>query len=361
MHIFRYILTYCALCCAIAVSAQPKAEWLQKVHDFGAFDEDMGPVTSTFQLVNTGTEPLVIMAARATCGCTVPSYTHDPIAPGDTAIVEVTYNPAGRPGKFDKRVKIETNTLPAQSVITIKGVVIGATKTLRAHYPVEVGKLKIRNTALPFGEITKGRTKTAFLDGYNQSNDTIRPRVEGLPEYIDVNIAPKEVPPGEQLTFTFFFNSAKAPDWGLTTANAVIYGDTGETSNQSISLIGIVNEDFSNLTEKQRENAPRIAVSESAIDLGRIERGLKHIAEISIDNYGKDPLIIRKISCADPEISFKLNKEKVKHGANARLTVTVDTSKVPEDVSIINSKLIIITNDPQRPQSSVRIVGEFIK
>ncbi len=361
MHSLRKFLTLCALFYAMSLVAQPKAEWLQKVHDFGAFDEDMGPVTSTFQLVNTGTEPLVIMAARATCGCTVPSYTHEPIAPGDTAVVEVTYNPAGRPGKFDKRVKIETNTLPAQSVITIKGVVIGATKTLRAQYPIEVGKLKIRNTALPFGEITKGRTKTAFLDGYNQSNDTIRPRVEGLPEFIDVNIAPKEVPPGEQLTFTFFFNSAKATDWGLTTSDAVIVGNAGESDTYPISLIAIVNEDFSNLTEKQKENAPRIAVSESTIDLGRITPGLKHVAEISIDNYGKDPLIIRKISCADPEISFKLNKDKIKHGSNARLTVTIDTSKVPEDTSIINSKLIIITNDPQRPQSSVRIVGEFIQ
>ncbi len=360
MHITRYITALCALCCALVLSAQPQVKWLQNVHDFGAFDEDMGPVTSTFQLVNTGTEPLVIVAARATCGCTVPSYTHDPIAPGDTASVDVTYDPAGRPGKFDKRVKIETNTLPAQSVITIKGVVIGATKTLRAHYPIEVGKLKIRNTAVPFGEITKGRTKTAFLDGYNQSNDTIRPRVEGLPEYIDVNIAPKAVPPGEQLTFTFFYNSAKNDDWGLSTAEATIFGNPDSQEGRPVSLIAIVNEDFSKMTEKQKANAPRIAVSESTVDLGRIKPGSKHVAELSIDNYGNDPLIIRKLSCVDPEISVKVNKDKIKHGSHARLTISIDTSK-STDSSMLNSKLIIITNDPQRPQSSVRIVGEFTK
>lgn len=360
MHILRNFISLCAICGALAVSAQPQVKWLQNVHDFGAFDEDMGPVTSTFRLVNTGTEPLVIVAARATCGCTVPSYTHDPIAPGDTANVEVTYNPAGRPGKFDKRVKIETNTLPAQSIITIKGVVIGATQTLRAHYPIEVGKLKLRNTAIPFGEIYKGRTKTAFLDAYNQSEDTIRPVIEGLPEYIEVNIAPKAVPPGEQLTLTFFYNSARNDDWGLSTADARIYPNRGAAESQELSLMAIVKEDFSKMSEKQKADAPRIAVSESTVDLGRIGKGSKHTAELSIDNYGKDPLIIRKISCTDPEISFKVNKDKIKHGSKARLTISVDTSK-SKDESIINSKLIIITNDPQRPQSAVRIVGEFIK
>ena len=360
MNVLRNIIALCALSGALAISAQPQAKWLQKVHDFGAFDEDMGPVTSSFQLVNTGNEPLVIVAARATCGCTVPSYTHDPIAPGDTATVEVTYNPAGRPGKFDKRVKIETNATPAQSLLTIKGVVIGATKTLRAHYPIEVGKLKIRNTAIPFGEIYKGRTKTAFMDGYNQSKDTIRPHIEGLPEHIEVNIAPKAVPPGEQLTFTFFYNSAKNDDWGLTTSDITVYGDAGAKENQKVSLMAVVNEDFSKMTDKQKADAPRIAVSESSIDLGRIKLGSKHTATILIDNYGNDPLLIRKISCSDPEISAKINKDKIKHGASAKLTVNIDTSKA-SDSSVLNSKLIIISNDPQRPQSSVRIVGEFIK
>lgn len=361
MKILRSILSICAVAGAMSLYAQPQARWLQNVHDFGAFDEDMGPVTSTFELVNTGTEPLVIIAARATCGCTVPNYTKDPIAPGDTAKVNVTYNPAGRPGKFDKRVKIETNATPAQSIITIKGVVIGTNQTLRAHYPIEVGKLKLRNTTVPFGELFKGRTKTAFLDGYNQSEDSIRPRIVGLPEHVEVNIAPKVVPPGEQMTFTFFYNSGKKDDWGLTTDEIMVYGNPDATEGQQISLIAILNEDFSKLTPKQQSDAPRIAVSESSIDLGRIKPGSKHKAVLNIENYGNDPLLIRKISCSNPEISFKINKDKIKHGQNAKLTIDIDTSKAEENASILNAKIIIITNDPQRSQSSVRIVGEYTK
>lgn len=106
---------------AIAAVAQaaPEATWLTKSHDFGAFDEDMGKVSCDFKVVNTGDEPLMILAARATCGCTVPAYTRDPIAPGDTATITVTYDPAGRPGKFTKKIHVDTNTEPSRMTLAL--------------------------------------------------------------------------------------------------------------------------------------------------------------------------------------------------------------------------------------------------
>ena len=80
--------------CTIAANAAPAARWLETTHDFGAFDEDMGNVDALFRVVNDGDAPLVILAARASCGCTVPAFTSDGIAPGDTATIKVTYNPA---------------------------------------------------------------------------------------------------------------------------------------------------------------------------------------------------------------------------------------------------------------------------
>ena len=98
---------------------------------------------------------------------------------------------------------------------------------------------------LNFGEIAKGRTKTSFLDGYNHSADTVRPVITGLPGYIDVNIAPAEVPPGQQFTLTFFCNTAKAPDlWGLNSAKAFIKADADASQGQPLEFITVLNEDF---------------------------------------------------------------------------------------------------------------------
>lgn len=357
-----HLLTLAAvtLSAGVGASAQPKAKWLDTTHSFGAFDEDLGNVTTYFKVVNTGDKPLNILSVRASCGCTSPSYSRKPVAPGDTGQVAVTYNPAGRPGKFDKKVKVETNADPAVTTLTIKGVVIGDRQTLRAHYPVEVGFLKLKNTVVQFGEVTKGRTKTAFLDGYNQSSDTIHPSISGLPPYIVADIAPRAVPPGEQVTFTLFFDSSKAKDqWGLSTSQATISPDPLSSLVKEVSLVAIVNEDFSKLTPQQREKAPKAAYSTSSIDLGRIQRGKVAHAELTVDNYGKSTLIIRRASCPEDYVKVKCGKEKINPGSQAKITVTVDTGKMPADAGLVNSRLSVITNDPSRPSSPIRIVGEL--
>jgi len=79
-------------------------------HDFGTFSEKDGIVKCTFTFTNTGTAPLIIHQAVASCGCTVPSYTKDPIKPGQVGTIDVTYNGKGKfPGKFRKYITVRTN------------------------------------------------------------------------------------------------------------------------------------------------------------------------------------------------------------------------------------------------------------
>lgn len=79
-------------------------------HDFGTFSEDAPVVHCTFKFTNTGDALLVIHQAIASCGCTVPEYPKQPIKPGESGEIKVTYNGAGKfPGKFKKSITIRTN------------------------------------------------------------------------------------------------------------------------------------------------------------------------------------------------------------------------------------------------------------
>ena len=79
-------------------------------HDFGKFYESNPIVSCTFTFTNIGEEPLVINQAIATCGCTVPSYTKEPIQPGKKGEIKVTYNGTGKPiGHFKKTITVRTN------------------------------------------------------------------------------------------------------------------------------------------------------------------------------------------------------------------------------------------------------------
>ncbi len=122
--------------------------------------------------------------------------------------------------------------------------------------------------------------------------------------------------------------------------------------------MAIIKEDFSKLSKEQLEKAPRIALSETSVDLGDINRDDTYEREILIDNFGKDQLIIRKVSTPDPSVSVRINKDKIKGGAQGRMTIKVVPSP-SSDNDILNSRITIITNDPDRPTSIVRVTGEY--
>lgn len=105
--------------------AQGKAEikFEETSYNFGTFAEkDGGVVTHVFKFTNVGDAPLVIHQAVASCGCTVPEYTTEPILPGKSGEIKVTYNGKGRyPGHFKKSITLRTNSATETMRLTIEG------------------------------------------------------------------------------------------------------------------------------------------------------------------------------------------------------------------------------------------------
>lgn len=92
-------------------------------HLFGEIDEG-GIVQHDFAFTNTGSQPLLISNARSTCGCTVPDYPKEPILPGASGVISVTFDTKNKYGRQRKPVTITANTYPATSVIYMDGNVI---------------------------------------------------------------------------------------------------------------------------------------------------------------------------------------------------------------------------------------------
>ena len=88
-------------------------------HDFGKIP-DTAPVETSFVITNDGDEPLLITSAQGSCGCTVPEYPKDPIPPGESRDMKVSFNPTGKEGVNNKTVTITANTEPATTIIYVK-------------------------------------------------------------------------------------------------------------------------------------------------------------------------------------------------------------------------------------------------
>ncbi|MEY3242918.1 MAG: hypothetical protein RIR11_4357 [Bacteroidota bacterium] len=92
--------------------------------EFGVVDEG-DVVKHVFKFTNTGNEPLVISNAKGSCGCTVPTWPHEPVPPGATGEIKVEFNTKGKPGNQSKRVTVTANTVPTDTYIEVAGEVRG--------------------------------------------------------------------------------------------------------------------------------------------------------------------------------------------------------------------------------------------
>jgi hypothetical protein len=91
-------------------------------HNFGSFSEKNPVVTHSFTFTNVGEQPLVVNQAIASCGCTVPEFTKEPIAPGGKGEIKVTYNGEGKfPGHFKKSITVRTNGSVEMTRLYIEG------------------------------------------------------------------------------------------------------------------------------------------------------------------------------------------------------------------------------------------------
>lgn len=99
----------------------PKMEFTEAVHDFGNIVQGT-PVEHKFTFKNTGNAPLVIVDAKSSCGCTVPEFTKEPVAPGATGELLVKFNGSGK-NQVSKTVTVTANTAAGKETLSIKAFV----------------------------------------------------------------------------------------------------------------------------------------------------------------------------------------------------------------------------------------------
>ena len=162
---------------AMNINAQndkkPSIKFENSTYDFGTFNEAEGKVTTEFQFTNDGDAPLVITRTAASCGCTTPEYPKEPISPGKSGTIKVTYNAKGRPGQFQKSVYVYANTDPEKTTLIIKGNVDPKDATPDEIYSREIGELKLKSTHISFLDVFNTKIKSEVIGVYNPTSNAM--------------------------------------------------------------------------------------------------------------------------------------------------------------------------------------------
>jgi len=339
---------------SLATQAQDKPNLVFETlaHDFGTFKEAAGIQTYAFDFVNKGTTPLVINSVRASCGCTTPKWTREPVAPGAKGTIEVSYDPKGRPGSFNKTVSVQSNAENALVTLQIKGTVEQREKTIAELYPFTIGSLRAQRNNISFVKVTQSDVKTETLELVNDTEKPIKVDLKTVPDHIKASLNPGTIPAHGKSQMQVTFDASKINDFGFVSHRIYLAINDSNDYRNSIGVSATIEEDFSKLTPEQLANAPVVGFDNLSFDFGDMKPGEKVEHTFTIKNQGKNDLIIRKVKSSCGCTAVTPSKTVISAGESAPIKVVFDSAGKKGRQS---KTITVITNDPKSSTSTLRI------
>lgn len=366
LNLQKIICSLCVLIGCMGVQAQNKAhiEVDNQVYNFGSIEEADGLASHVFTIRNTGDSPLVISRVTASCGCTRPEWTKDPIAVGETGELKITYNPKGRPGPFYKTITIFSNAEKSRYNLAIKGNVLPKPEVPEFSYPYAIGNLKLHTKNVLYNNLRQNETLGEKISIKNEGNTSLEVKIGKLPAFVTAAVRPTTLKPDEVGEITFLMDGRAMKHKGRQTLDVpLVVKAIGEKEvTDEIHIAANVIDDFSKYSTKDKAKAAAIHISGTLLDFGKVPSKTAKVPLVSskltgtvdITNHGKSDLVIYSFTSDDERISISRGKKTIKPGE----TTTYKVSIRPKDVKVRLEALVnIISNDPNGPVRLLKVTA----
>ena len=357
----RILILFCLTGLLAPLSSQtvePKISFDTQEHNFGKFKEADGKVSYKFEFVNTGGSDLIVQNVTASCGCTAPRWTREPVPPGGKGYVAATYDPRGRPGSFRKYVTVISNSNPGNVKLIITGEVEPKPRTVEDDYRYAMGPMRLKSNHLAFGNLKNTQTAEKELEVINTSEENVDLEFERVPKHIAIKAEPSTLKPGETGVIYASYNAPGRNDWGFVIDRMGLKINGVSERNYSLVISANIEEDFSALTADQLANAPVLKVDDPEFKFGKIKQGDKVEHTYVLSNSGKTDLHIRKVKASCGCTAVQPEKKVISPGESVNIkTVFNSAGKVGNQ----NKTVTIITNDPKKSKMILWVKGEVIK
>ncbi len=338
------------------LNAQDKAviSFENIVYDFGKIQEKKGPVSYDFMFENTGQLPLIINEVKATCGCTSPEWSRQPVIPGQNGKVQVKYDPRNRPGPFSKTVSVISNAKNRVTTLTVKGEVIPENRGLEEIYRYNIGDLNLKTIHASFGVVKQGEIKTKTIDVANITDHELEMGFQRVPEYIKINPEPEVLKPGQEGKLYFSFNGGLVNDWDYIIDRLYLKINEQPVTDNRITVSALVQEDFSDLTPEELATAPKVHFSSKTFDFGTISNDKPAEYEFILTNKGQRNLIIRKVRASCGCTVVHPQKNTLAPGESTGITARFNPSGRKGNQK---KSISVVTNDPKQAKTILWIQG----
>lgn len=315
------------------------------------------PATADFEVRNMSNKSLRIIDVRTSCGCTSVAYPKDRIEAGDKFMVSVTYD-AETMGHFDKYVGIYSEGADKPLMLRVRGNVVREMVDYGGNYNFMLGNIKSDCNDVEFDDVNRGDRPQKKIHIFNATSTTVQPVVMHLPQYLTADVSPSKIASGHSGIITMTLDSRKLGDMGLTQTSVFLGAFPGDKVNREkeISVSAVLLPKFDNLTAQQLANAPKLYLSTVELYLGKFDTKKKLKGEVVIRNDGKSELKIKSLQMFTVGLQVSLNKQTLQPGESAKLKVTAEKKLLKTARS--KPRVLMITNDPDQPKTTIKIVAE---
>ena len=338
-----------------SLSAQPRISFDKTQHDFGKVNEDGGTASHDFTFTNTGNAPLIIQNVVTTCGCTTPEYTRQPIRPGESGFIKVSYDVKGRPGAIDKTITVHANSNPSQTNLRIVGEVIPIDRHPSEAFRHPMGAIRMSDVHVSFNKMYTYEKPTLVVRAYNPGAEPVKVSFVNLPAHINAQVRPATIRQGETAEIRVTYDAARKNDWGFVADQISMILNDNKATDYKMTVTANIEEDFSRWTTAQLQNAPSISLDRQVIEAGKVRKGEKNTYQVKITNSGKSKLIVRKIDTGGGQLVTVNAPKEINAGATADLSITFDSSGQSGELS---RNITLIANDPRNSQVTLRLRAE---
>jgi hypothetical protein len=318
----------------------------EKIHDFGQLSDMDGSANYEFTFVNNAGRPVKILSVQASCGCTTPDWSKEPVAPGKSGYVKVSFDPVGKPGYFNKTLTITTDLGGSATVLQIKGQVINVMKKIENGFTVPSGNLLLKVNSFNLGRIFINK-EPAFseFEIYNQGDSAIQFLETLAPFYLRVE-APTVIPPKQKVKVKIAYDAASKNQYGFVSDNVEFITNDSESPRKSFSVYGTIEEYFPALIGDDIAKAPALSLDFTTIDLGRTNTSNPLSANIKLKNTGKKELEIRALQSNCTCLNIPNKKITIKGNEEVTLPVTFQSQGRK---GTHQKAITIYSNDPRNP------------
>ena len=327
------------------------------IHNFGDIMLDSGPVSCSFTLKNISEKPIVIYNVVTSCGCTDVTWTKEPIRPGKEGVVSVTYSNDEGPYPFDKTITTYVSDIKKPVLLKVRGNSLAKAQPIEELYPVTYGPLAMKSSSFMCGNVEQGERKSDRVMVANLSDKPINVTFGDVSQYLDIKVSPNPIPARGTAEMTYTVTAArelwgKNKYWATPQVNGKAYRNAENDSR--ICVTAFTRENFSSMTEEQKDKGPMPMFTTSTFQAGKVKQGETVHAEFTMTNEGKTSFSVHKV---DADACRKSQSDIPSSKPDQKITfrIHVDTSCMPKGEML--TIVTLTTNCPIRPVINLFVAG----